>query len=68
MPEVKMSVRRTASTAAYESVTVEIQEVHSDLDESEIDGAYKELSRRVEKYVKHEVRKYKEGLDTKTVR
>lgn len=67
MPEVKLSIRRTASTGPYESVTVEVQETQ-ELEDDEIDGAYKALSAKVEKYVRHELRKYKADSDSKTVR
>lgn len=65
--EYKISIRRTASTGQYESVTVEVQQV-AELEEHEVDGAYKALSARVEKYVNHEVRKYRKDSDSKRVK
>ena len=65
--EYRISIRRTASTAQYESVTVELHQT-VELAESEVDGAFKALSAKVEKYVNHEVRKYRNNPDSKRVK
>ena len=65
--EYMISIKRTASTAQYESVTVEIHQT-LELEDDEVDGAYKALSARVEKYVGHEVRKYRKDADSKRVK
>ena len=67
MAETTISIKRHCQTAQFENISVELSQT-LDLEDSEIDGAYKRLSARVEKYVGHELRKYKPNPDSKKVR
>ena len=59
--EYVVSIKRTASTAPYETVTVEITTSFEASDSSAFGAAYKALSSKVEKAVNHEIAKYKPG-------
>ena len=61
-PEVgettRMCIRRTISTAPYETVTVEVEETYTFTTKQERSDAYKALSKTVEGMVGFEERKY----------
>ena len=65
--EYTITIMRHASTAQYESVEVKISET-IELEDDEVDGEYKRLSAKVEKYIGHEIRKYRADPDSKKVR
>ena len=53
-----ITIRRTISTAPYESVTVELTETYGALSAKEKPSVYKEQSELVEKMVNFEAKKY----------